>query len=94
MNAFHSAVPALALGLALPAAASLGSSSGRVEVGLPRGFEATLDLSSARGDLGRDVPMTLLSCDRRSLHARIGRGGPAVRLSSSSGDVHVTSGGS
>ena len=74
-------------------AADVESVSGEVGLELAQGMDASLELGSSSGDLDCQAPVRLLQHDRNSLSAQYGRGGPRVRLRTSSGDIHVTSGG-
>lgn len=73
-------------------AVTLSSTSGGVVLRVPEGLDASLDLSTGSGDLSCDVPVTLLEHHRNRMRASLGRGGPAIQLSTASGDVHVTRG--
>lgn len=75
------------------ARASASSTSGSVELGLPPGLDATLELSTTSGDIECDVPVILLGHGRQHLNAKYGRGGAVVKARTVSGDIHVTSGG-
>lgn len=75
------------------AAADLTSLSGDIVLALDSGSGASLDLSTASGDIDCDVPVTLTGHGRRFMNAKYGRGGAAVKARTVPGDLHVTSGG-
>jgi DUF4097 and DUF4098 domain-containing protein YvlB len=74
--------------------ASVSSTSGSVELGLLPGLDASLELTTASGEIECDVPVVLLGHGRQSMNAKYGRGGAPVKAHTVSGDLHVTSGGS
>ena len=67
--------------------------SGDVELGLAPGVDASLDLGTSSGDIDCELPVVLVRQERRSMIAKIGRGGATVKVRTVSGDLHVTSGG-
>jgi hypothetical protein len=74
-------------------AATLHSISGDIVAELVPGLNATLAMRSAGGAVECRMPVVLLDHDRNSLSARIGSGGTPIRVTSSSGNLTVTSGG-
>lgn len=82
------------LGLVAPLAdVDASAVSGSVHCALPAGAGAMLELHTVSGDLSCDAPVRILDQSRNRLSARIGAGGPTLRLKTTSGDIHVTSGG-
>lgn len=82
------------LGLAAPIGGVDASTvSGSVHCALPAGSGGMLELQTVSGDLSCDAPIRILDQSRNRLSARIGGGGPVLRLKTTSGDIHVTSGG-
>ncbi len=73
--------------------AKVHSVSGEVGLELVPGLGASLTVHSASGSIDCDAPVTLVGHDRHSLDARLGRGGPPVRIETVSGNVHITNGG-
>jgi hypothetical protein len=69
------------------------SVSGDLQVRLPRDLGATLALQTSSGALDVTLPMDVRTVTRHELRGTLGRGGVPVELRSSSGDIHVTSGG-
>lgn len=69
------------------------TTSGDLRVQLPRGTQARLEASTSSGGIDCQIPITLEQSDRHRLAGRLGAGGPAVRLSSASGDIQVMTGG-
>jgi DUF4097 and DUF4098 domain-containing protein YvlB len=73
--------------------ADIGSTSGDVLVDLVPGTSGMLGASSTSGSIDCRAPIALLKRGRNSLDARLGNGGPPIRIHSVSGDLTVTSGG-
>ena len=68
------------------------SVSGNVTAELPKGIEADVTMRSVSGSLDSDFPLTLNGrMSRRSVDARIGRGGREIEVSTVSGDVRLRS---
>ena len=66
------------------------SVSGNVSLQLPRSLDADVTLKTVSGELESDFRLTLQgSMSRRNLHARIGRGGRELVLTTVSGDVRL-----
>lgn len=64
--------------------------SGDVKLELPRSLDADLSMSSVSGQLDSDFQMTLGGrMSRRSIDARIGRGGRNLNIATVSGDVRL-----
>ena len=64
--------------------------SGDVKLELPRGLDADLTMNSVSGQLDSDFQMTLGGgMSRRSIEARIGRGGRELNVATVSGDVRL-----
>ena len=57
---------------------------------LPKGIEADVTMRSVSGSLDSDFPLTLNGrMNRRSIDARIGRGGREIEVTTVSGDVRL-----
>lgn len=66
------------------------SVSGNVTAELPKGTEADVTMRSVSGSLDSDFPLTLNGrVNRRSIEARIGRGGRELEVRTVSGDVRL-----
>jgi DUF4097 and DUF4098 domain-containing protein YvlB len=66
------------------------SVSGNVTAELPKGTEADVTMRSVSGSLDSDFPLTLNGrVNRRSIEARIGRGGRELEVHTVSGDVRL-----
>jgi len=66
------------------------SVSGDVTVAVPTGLNADFSMSTVSGDLDTDFPLTLSGrMGRRSINARIGKGGRSFTVSTVSGDVRL-----
>jgi DUF4097 and DUF4098 domain-containing protein YvlB len=66
------------------------SVSGNVTAELPKGIEADVTMRSVSGSLDSDFPLTLNGrMSRRSVDARIGRGGREIAVTTVSGDVRL-----
>jgi hypothetical protein len=66
------------------------SVSGNVTAELPKGTEADVTMRSVSGSLDSDFPLTLNGrVNRRSIEARIGRGGRDLDVTTVSGDVRL-----
>jgi Putative adhesin len=66
------------------------SVSGNVTAELPKGTEADVTMRSVSGSLDSDFPLTLNGrVNRRSIEARIGRGGREIEVHTVSGDVRL-----
>lgn len=71
------------------------SQSGNILVRLPPDYNADLALHSTSGTVRSELPTTRFDpSDSHSLQARVGRGGPAILLRTSSGNVSLASMGS
>jgi hypothetical protein len=67
--------------------------SGDVELALPPGFGAAVDLQSSSGTLDVEMPLDVRTITRHQLRGTLGRGGARLELKSSSGDLHIKGGG-
>ena len=66
------------------------SVSGDVAVTVPRTLDAEFSMSSVSGNLETDFPITIRGrMERRDVHARIGKGGRRLEVSTVSGDVRL-----
>jgi DUF4097 and DUF4098 domain-containing protein YvlB len=66
--------------------------SGDVGLTMPKTLDADLRLTTVSGDIDTDYPLTLNGrMSRRSLDARIGKGGRRLEISTVSGDVRLRS---
>ena len=84
----------LGVGLEPPlAAATITSGSGDIEVRLAQGLSCDLEVRTSNGTLDAALPIHVKSMNRHMVSATVGRGGAPVTIRSSSGDIHVTSGG-
>lgn len=68
--------------------------SGNVRVSLPgnAAFDADISTSSGTVDLGMPVEMTVqgrVEESRKSIHGKVHGGGPALRIRTGSGDIHI-----
>lgn len=69
---------------------SIQTVSGDVGLEMPRQLDADLRLTTVSGDIDTDYPLTLNGrLSRRSLDARIGKGGRRLDISTVSGDVRL-----
>ncbi|HJQ21937.1 MAG TPA: DUF4097 family beta strand repeat-containing protein [Gemmatimonadaceae bacterium] len=76
--------------LASDGSLSFSSVSGDVSVELPKNIDADVSMRSVSGTLDSEFPLTLNGrMDRRSLEARIGKGGRELELHTVSGDVRL-----
>jgi DUF4097 and DUF4098 domain-containing protein YvlB len=71
----------------------IGTASGDVLVDLVPGTNGMLEASSTSGSIDCRAPVALVKRGRTRLDARLGAGGPPIKLHSISGDLTVTSGG-
>ena len=84
----------LAVGLEAPlTAATVTSGSGDIELRLAPGLSCDLEVRTSNGTLDAALPIQVKSMSRHMISATVGRGGAPVTIRSSSGDIHVTSGG-
>ena len=84
----------LKLGLEAPlAASSIESGSGDIELRLAAGTGCDLEVRTSNGTLDAALPIRVQTMNRHMISAIVGRGGPVLTIRSSSGDIHMTSGG-
>jgi hypothetical protein len=84
----------LGVGLESPlTAATISSGSGDIEVRLTPGLACDLEVRTSNGTLDAALPIHVKSMNRHMVSATVGKGGAPVTIRSSSGDIHVTSGG-
>jgi len=69
------------------------SGSGDLTVHIPRGAGCALEARTSNGALDVELPLQVREVNRHQLTATVSGGGAPVTLRSSSGDIHVTSGG-
>jgi len=82
------------IGLRDPLArAEIGTESGDVEVTLDELSGASIRLETSSGSIDATATMRVKSADRHSLVASVGTGRAPISVRTSSGDIHVTSGG-
>jgi DUF4097 and DUF4098 domain-containing protein YvlB len=75
------------------ARADIGTESGDVQVTLDELSGASIRLETSSGSIDATATMRVKSADRHSLVASVGTGRAPVSVRTSSGDIHVTSGG-
>lgn len=75
------------------ARAEIGTESGEVNVTLESLAGAAIRLETSSGSIDADAPMKVKSVDRHNLTASFGTGRAPLSVRTSSGDIHVTSGG-
>jgi hypothetical protein len=67
--------------------------SGDIELTLPAGLGASLEMRTSNGTLDTSVPLAVKNVSRHVMTGVIGRGGVPLILRSSSGDINVKRGG-
>ena len=65
------------------------TNSGSITFIIPEGSSGVLNIETQSGDVQTEMPVAVKSVSRNQLVGEFGRGGPTIRLSSSSGDVTV-----
>jgi len=65
------------------------TNSGSITFIIPEGSSGVLNIETQSGDVQTEMPVAVKSFSRNRLVGEFGRGGPTIRLSSSSGDVTV-----
>jgi putative adhesin len=84
----------LKLGLEPPLAAStIATGSGDIEARFASGLGCELEVRTSNGTLDAALPIRVKSMNRHMVSATVGKGGAPLTIRSSSGDIHVTSGG-
>jgi DUF4097 and DUF4098 domain-containing protein YvlB len=73
--------------------ATITSGSGDIELRIAEGLGCDLEVRTSNGTLDAALPLQVKSMNRHLVSATVGKGGAPVTLRSSSGDIHVTSGG-
>lgn len=73
--------------------ARIESGSGNVEARVAPGLGISFEVRTSNGNIESDLGLQVKSASRRLLSGSIGSGAIPVRLSSSSGDIQITSGG-
>jgi DUF4097 and DUF4098 domain-containing protein YvlB len=73
--------------------ARIESGSGNVEARVASGLGVTLEVRTSNGNIDSNLGMQVKSASRRLLTGSLGSGAIPVRLSSSSGDIQILSGG-
>lgn len=74
-------------------AARIESGSGNIEARVVPGLGVAIEVRTSNGNIVSDLGMQVKSASRRQLSGSLGTGTVPVRLSSSSGDIQITSGG-
>jgi Toastrack DUF4097 len=70
----------------------LTTSGGSIRVSLDPAVNLNLDASTSGGSVSTDLPVKVVgTIARSSLHGSIGQGGPALRLHTSGGSIHINS---
>ncbi len=75
------------------ARAGVTTVSGDATLDVPAGFGGSVDLQTSSGALDVALPLEVKTVTRHLLRGTVGRGAARIELKSSSGDLHVTSGG-
>ena len=65
------------------------TNSGSITFIIPEASSGVLNIETLSGDVQTEMPVAVKSISRNRLVGEFGRGGPTIRLSSSSGDVTV-----
>ena len=65
------------------------TNSGSITFIIPEASSGVLNIETQSGDVQTEMPIAVKSVSRNRLVGEFGRGGPTIRLSSSSGDVTV-----
>ena len=66
------------------------SGDGDVELSLPQGFSADLDIHTGDGRITSDLPITVSgSLDHSSLRGKLNGGGPPLSVHTSDGSIHL-----
>jgi len=65
------------------------TNSGSITFIIPEASSGVLNIETQSGDVQTEMPVAVKSVSRNRLVGEFGRGGPTIRLSSSSGDVTV-----
>lgn len=65
------------------------TNSGSITFIIPEASSGVLNIETQSGDVQTEMPVAVKSVSRNQLVGEFGRGGPTIRLSSSSGDVTV-----
>ncbi|MGA9057739.1 MAG: DUF4097 family beta strand repeat-containing protein [Terriglobia bacterium] len=69
---------------------SVRSGDGNVELSLPEGFSADLDVHTGDGRITSDLPITVSgSLDHSSLRGKLNGGGPTLSVQTGDGSVHL-----
>lgn len=70
----------------------LDTSGGSISVNIDPSVNLNLDASTSGGSVSTDLPVKVVgTISRSSLHGSIGSGGPALRLHTSGGSIHISS---
>ncbi len=70
----------------------LTTSGGSIRVSLDPAVNLNLDASTSGGSVSTDLPVKVVgTTSRSSVHGSIGQGGPALRLHTSGGSIHISS---
>lgn len=67
----------------------LQTTNGSISLSVPAGFSAELSASTVHGGIDTDFPITVQGRIGRSVDARIGEGGPPVRLATTNGAIEI-----
>ncbi|MEA3297674.1 MAG: DUF4097 family beta strand repeat-containing protein, partial [candidate division Zixibacteria bacterium] len=65
------------------------TTTGRIQFSVPEMASGVLDIETRSGDVVTEVPIAVQSRTHTRLVGEFGRGGPRIKLCSSSGDVEV-----
>jgi hypothetical protein len=69
----------------------IGTTNGGVQLHVPAGFSADLDVSTVNGGLKVDLPGANVPSGRNNLSVKLGAGGPPVKIRTVNGGVTISS---
>jgi DUF4097 and DUF4098 domain-containing protein YvlB len=78
-------------GSVISSAWQVSSNDGSIEVSLPADFKTDLDVSTGDGHITFDLPVQVQGeLSKRHIHGAMNGGGPAFRIHSSDGSIHLS----